>query len=152
MLNNPLIISKNGKKSLMLVSKEGFIFSPYGYKKEMIRLFPTISNIPTKLIVKNEIIGFSMVCKLIKFLKENAKDLLLNLHCISLEHFDPFLQSYWRFVDLKFSNSFTIVFPLESLDNALRNLKSILRSLSKNQRNSLKKINVALTAPTIELK
>lgn len=147
-----IFVLKGSKKSIRLISKEGFIFPPVGYKKEMIRLLPTISNIPQKLITKNEILGFQFVSEMIDFLKENAKDLLLNLRCISLQNFDPFLQKHWHCVDLELRNSFTIVFPLASPEKALEKLKSILKALSKNQRNSLKKINVALTAPTIEMK
>ena len=77
---------------------------------------------------------------------------MLHLRCISLQNFDPFLQNQWHCVDLEIRNAFTIVFPLTSPDVALRKLKSILKALSKNQRDALKKINVALTAPTIELK
>lgn len=147
-----MLISKDGKKSVRLISEEGFIFSPIGYKKEMVRLLPTISKVPQKLIANNEILGFQFVSELISFLKENAKDLLLHLHCISLQNFDPFLQKHWHCVDLEIRNSFTIVFPLASPEKALNKLKSILKALSKNQRDALKKINVALTAPTIELK
>lgn len=145
-----IFVLKDSEKSIRLISKEGFIFPPVGYKKEMIRLLPTISNIPQKLIIKDEILGFCFISEMIDFLKENAKDLLLNLRCISLQNFDPFLQKHWHCVDLELRNSFTIVFPLASPEKALNKLKSILNALSKKQRNSLRKINVALTAPTIE--
>lgn len=147
-----LLVSQNGKKALRLISDEGYIFSPVGYKKEMLRLLPTISHVPHRLIVQNEISGFCLVSKLIEFLKENASDLLQSLRCISLQNFDPFLQARWRLIDLEVRNKFTVVFPLEAPDKALNKLKSILKALSKKQRISLKKINVALTAPTIEFK
>ena len=79
-----MLISKGGKKSVRLISDEGYIFSPIGYKKEMVRLLPTISNIPQKLITNNEILGFHFVSELISF-KRKSKGFIaaFTLHFIA---------------------------------------------------------------------
>ena len=144
-------IAYKGQRKLFLVDETGKLFKSINYKKTFIRQLPVLSDIPANLFSKGHIAGFSAVSELLTFLKSNAPDLLQHAQYISLKHFDPYLEKKWQVVDIRLRAKFTIQFPLQSMDEGLKKLKAILRSLSSQQRRSLKKINVALTHPTIEL-
>lgn len=145
-----LLIAYKGQRKLFLVDESGKLFKPINYKKAFVRQIPTLADIPSNLFSKGNIVGFLAVSELINFLKNNAPDLLQHAQCISLKHFDPYLEQKWQVVDIRLQAKFTLQFPLHDMDDGLKKLKTILRSLSPQQRKSLKKINVALTHPTIE--
>lgn len=139
-----------GQRKLFLVDENGKLFNPINYKKAFVRQIPTLAGIPSNLFSKGNIVGFSAVSELLNFLKNNAPDILQHAQYISLKHFDPYLEKKWQVVDIRLQAKFTLQFPLHDVDDGLKKLKAILRSLSPQQRKSLKKINVALTHPTIE--
>ena len=139
-----------GQRKLFLADEAGKLFKPIHYKKDFIRQLPTLAGISQNLFSKGRIEGFFAVSTLLTFLKANAPDLLQHAQYISLKHFDPYLEKKWQIVDICLRAKFTIQFPLQSMEEGLKKLKAILRSLSHRQRKSLKKINVALTHPTIE--
>jgi Cell division septal protein len=144
-------IAFKGQRKLFLVDEAGKLFKPINYRKDFVLQLPTLAAIPTHLFSKGRIVGFSAVSELLTFLKNNAPDLLQHAQYISLRHFDPYLEKKWQVVDICLRAKFTIQFPLQSMEEGLKKLKAILRSLSAQQRKSLKKINVALTHPTIEV-
>ena len=145
-----MAVALKGQRKFFLIDETGNLFNPINYKKDFIRQLPTLAGIPSNLFSKGGIVGFSAVSGLLSFLKSNAPDLLQHAQYISLKHFDPYLESKWQVVDICLRTKFTIQFPLQSMDDGLKKLKAILRSLSSKQRKSIKKINVALTHPTIE--
>ena len=144
-------IAYKGQRKIFLVDETGKLFNPVNYKRVFIRQLPTLAEIPNHLFAKGSIAGFTAVSELIAFLKNNAPDVLQHAQYISLKHFDPYLEKKWQVIDLRLRAKFTIQFPLQAMEEALKKLKAILRSLSYQQRKSLKKINVALTHPTIEV-
>ena len=145
-----VVIALKGRKKLFFVDETGRLFNPINYKKDFIRQLPTLAGITTNLFSKGSITGFSTVSEILTFLNGNAPDLLQHAQYVSLKHFDPYLEKKWQVVDIHLRAKFVIQFPLYNMDDGLKKLKAILRSLSVQQRKSLKKINVALTHPTIE--
>lgn len=143
-------IKFKGQRKLLLVDSAGYLFNPLCYKKNIIQQLPTLADIQTSLFVKNAIVGFSAISELLNFLQHNAPDILQHTRYISLKHFDPLLEKKWQTVDLKLQARFIIQFPLYSMADGLKKLKAIMHALTPQQRKSLKKINVALTHPTIE--
>lgn len=146
-----IAIVYKSQRRLFFVDESGKLFKPINHKKDFVRQLPTLAMISTNLFSKGSIVGFSAISELLDFLKNNAPDLLQHAQYISLKHFDPCLEKKWQVVDIRLRAKFTIQFPLQSMEEALKKLKAILRSLSHQQRKSLKKINVALTHPTIEV-
>ena len=144
-------IAYKGQRKLLLVDESGKLFNPINYKKDFIRQLPSLAEIPNNLFSKGRIVGFPAISELLTFLKNNAPDVLQHAQYISLKHFDPYLEKKWQVVDIRLRAKFTIQFPLQAMEEGLKKLKAILRSLSNQQRKSLKKINVALTHPTIEV-
>lgn len=139
-----------GQRKLLFVDESGHLFKPICYKKDVVHQLPTLTDIPANLFSKGNITGFAAISKLLIFLKNNAPDLLQHTQYISLKHFDPFLEKKWQIVDIRLQARFTLQFPIHAMSDGLKKLKAILRSLSNQQRESLKKINVALTHPVIE--
>ena len=145
-----LLLSKNGQRSVGLVSKEGVIFDPIQYDRRYFKTVPTVSDIPKRLIKNSKITGFPFVFRLLQFLNFNAPDVFQAVCGLSLKHFDPFLEKEWQTIELDIGGHWTLVFPLERPEVALARFRSILQSLSPEQRKSLRRLNVARIRPTVE--
>ena len=126
-------IAYKGQRKLFLVDETGKLFKPINLKKEFIRQLPTLADLAGNLFSKNNIVGFPALSELLLFLKNNAPDLLQHAQYISLKHFDPFLEKKWQVIDIRLRSKFTIQFPLQDMEEALKKLKAILRSLSDQQ-------------------
>ncbi len=147
------LLLKNGKQSrLGLVDKNGNIFSPIKYQREVLKIYPILTGVSKKIVANNQIIGFSDIVYLLNVLKEKSPDLYAAISRVSLKHFDPFLEKKWRIVDVEIGKSWVITFPLQTPEVALNNVSVILKSLSVQQRKMLKKMNVSLTHPTVEFR
>ena len=145
-----LLISQNGKRSIGLVSKEGMVFEPLQYDRQKLKTLPTLSDVPTALLKNGKIVGFSTVFGLLRFLNSRAPDIFQTVRGVSLKHFDPFLEKRWQSIELDIGGIWTLVFPVEHPEAALEKVRSILRALSPQQRKNLRRLNVALTRPTVE--
>lgn len=145
-----VLLVKNGKRSVGLVSEEGVIFEPVQYDRQQIAGYPTLSDVPKTLMKDGKIVGFRSVFRLLQFLNSNAPDVFQAIKKLSLRHFDPFLEKRWQSIEFDIGGTWTLVFPLEQPEAALAKLRSILRSLSPQQRKNLRRLNVAATRPTVE--
>ena len=145
-----LRLSKNGRSYVGLVSRNGVIFQPIQYTHQQLKNFITLSEIPTNLLQQGTIVGFEKVARLLQFLAQKAPDAFYGIQRVSLQHFDPFLEEKWQTVELSMRPSWTLVFPIQQLEEALSKLRSILRGLSLQQRKNLRRLNLALTHPVVE--
>ena len=145
-----VLLVKNGNRSVGLVSEEGVIFEPIGYGRQQLATYLTLSDVPKTLMKDGKIIGFRSVFRLLQFLNSNAPDVFQAIKKLSLKHFDPFLEKRWQSIELDIGGIWTLVFPIENPEAALSKVRSILRALSPQQRKNLRRLNVALTRPTVE--
>ena len=145
-----VLLVKNGKRSVGLVSEEGVIFEPVQYDRQQIAGYPTLSDVPKTLMQDGKIVGFRSVFRLLQFLNSNAPDVFQAVRGLSLRHYDPFLERKWQSIEFDIGGTWTLVFPIEQPEAALAKLRSILRSLSPHQRKNLRRLNVAATRPTVE--
>ena len=145
-----VLLVKNGKRSVGLVSTEGVIFEPVQYDRQQIAGYPTLSDVPKTLMQDGKIVGFRSVFRLLQFLNFNAPDVFQAVRGLSLRHYDPFLERKWQSIEFDIGGTWTLVFPIEQPEVALAKLRSILRSLSPHQRKNLRRLNVAATRPTVE--
>ena len=145
-----VLLMKNVKRSVGLVSTEGMIFEPVGYNKKQLATYPTLSDVPKTLMKDGKIVGFRSVFRLLQFLNTHAPDVFQAVRGLSLRHFDPFLERKWQSIEFDIGGAWTLVFPLEQPEAALSKLRSILRSLSLQQRKNLRRLNVAATRSTVE--
>ena len=145
-----VLLSKNNRRSIGLVSEEGVIFEPLQYGRQQLATYPTLSDVPKTLMKDGKIVGFRIVFRLLQFLNSNAPDVFQAIKKLSLRHFDPFLERKWQSIEFDIGGTWTLVFPIEQPEAALAKLRSILRSLSPQQRKNLRRLNVAATRPTVE--
>ena len=145
-----VLLVKSGKRSVGLVSTEGVIFEPLQYGRQQLATYPTLSDVPKTLMKDGKIVGFRSVFRLLQFLNSNAPDVFQAIKKLSLRHFDPFLETKWQSIEFDIGGTWTLVFPIEQPEAALAKLRSILRSLSPQQRKNLRRLNVAATRPTVE--
>ena len=145
-----VLLVKNGNRSVGLVSEEGVIFEPLQYGRQKLAGYPTLSDVPKTLMKDGKIVGFRSVFQLLQFLNSNAPDVFQAIKKLSLRHYDPFLETKWQSIEFDIGGTWTLVFPLEQPESALSKLRSILRSLSPQQRKNLRRLNVAATRPTVE--
>ncbi len=145
-----VLLSKNGKRSVGLVSEEGVIFEPLQYGRQQLAGYPTVADVPKTLMKDGKIVGFRSVFRLLQFLNSNAPDVFQAIKKLSLRHFDPFLKKKWQSIEFDIGGTWTLIFPIEQPEAALAKLRSILRSLSPQQRKNLRRLNVAATRPTVE--
>ena len=145
-----VLLSKNNRRSIGLVSEEGVIFEPVGYGRQQLATYPTVADVPKTLMKDGKILGFQSVFRLLQFLNSNAPDVFQAIKKLSLKHFDPFLEKRWQSIEFDIGGTWTLVFPLEQPESALSKLRSILHSLSPQQRKNLRRLNVAATRPTVE--
>lgn len=145
-----VLLVKNGKRSVGLVSEEGVIFEPVQYGRQQLATYPTVADVPKTLMQDGKIVGFRSVFRLLQFLNSNAPDVFQAIKKLSLRHFDPFLEKRWQSIEFDIGGTWTLVFPIEQPESALSKLRSILRSLSPQQRKNLRRLNVAATRPTVE--
>ena len=144
-----LLKNKSGTK-LGLIDLQGNIFLPVGYDREILKLYPTVSEISEKIMRKNKIVEFDKISKLLNRLKEQYPDLYAHISNVSLKNFDPFLEEKWQNLEVKIDKSLMIILPIQKQKTALKKLENVLHALSSQQRKTLKIINVALTNPTVE--
>ena len=133
-----------------LVSEEGVIFEPLQYGRQQLATYPTLSDVPKTLMKDGKILGFRSVFRLLQFLNSNAPDVFQAIKKLSLRHYDPFLERKWQSIEFDIGGTWTLVFPIEQPEAALAKLRSILHSLSPQQRKNLRRLNVAATRPTVE--
>jgi len=145
-----LLLKNDSGNKLGLVDLKGNIFLPLGYDKEILKLYPTVSEISEKIMRKNKIIEFDKVSELINRVKDQYPDLYAHINNVSLKNFDPFLEAKWQTVEVKIEKNLRIIFPIQKQKIALEKLGNILHSLTPQQQKTLKLINVALTNPTVE--
>ena len=145
-----VLLSKNNRRSIGLVSEEGVIFEPVGYGRQQLATYPTVADAPKTLMKDGKILGFQSVFRLLQFLNSNAPDVFQAIKKLSLKHFDPFLEKRWQSIEFDIGGTWTLVFPLEQPESALSKLRSILHSLSPQQRKNLRRLNVAAIRPTVE--
>lgn len=145
-----VLLVKSGKRSVGLVSTEGVIFEPLQYGRQQLATYPTLSDVPKTLMKDGKIVGFRSVFQLLQFLNSNAPDVFQAIKKLSLRHYDPFLETKWQSIEFDIGGTWTLVFPIEQPEAALAKLRSILRSLSPQQRKNLRRLNVAATRPTVE--
>lgn len=145
-----VLLSKNNRRSVGLVSEEGVIFEPLQYGRQKLATYPTVADVPKTLMKDGKIVGFRSVFRLLQFLNSNAPDVFQAIKKLSLRHFDPFVDTKWQSVEFDIGGTWTLVFPIEQPEAALAKLRSILRSLSPQQRKNLRRLNVAATRPTVE--
>ena len=120
-----VLLVKNGKRKVGLVSEEGVIFEPVQYGRKQLAAYPTLSDVPKTLMKDGKIIGFRSVFRLLQFLNTYAPDVSQGICGFSLRHFDPFLEK--KFQTIVFDVGYwTLVFPIENPEAALSKLRSIL--------------------------
>lgn len=145
-----VLLVKNNRRSIGLVSEEGIVFEPVGYDRQRLAGYPIVSDVPKTLMNDGKIIGFRSVFRLLRFLNTRAPDVFQAVRGFSLRHFDPFLEKKWQSLEFNIGGVWTLEFPIEQPEAALSKLRSILRSLSPQQRKNLRRLNVAATRPTVE--
>ena len=144
-----ILLSQKGKRKLLLITSDGKLFSPVGYKKAVLMVLPTISGLHKSLLAQQKIVQFEAIAQFVKQLQIEVPDVYDRITSISLKHFDPSLDEKWWILELHLKGGLIATMPIMKASEAFQKWKLIFKNLSQQQKASLKKIDLSLSHPTL---
>lgn len=144
-----MIVTQKKKRVWGCVSEDGSIFLPIQQGTEAFKQCVLLVDIPKTILKQQRIVGFADVVQVIRCLQQ-VPEFFLSIKSISLKHFDPYLARRWQTIELRMTGDWILVFPIDRPEEALNKTQMLLKSLSPEQWHTVRRVNMSLTAPTIE--
>lgn len=144
-----MVVIQKKKRAWGCVAEDGSVFLPIQQGSEVLKQCILLVDIPKTILKQQRIVGFAGIVQAIRCLQQ-VPELFLSVKSISLKHFDPYLARRWQTIELRMAGNWILVFPIDRPEEALNKAQMLLKSIAPEQWRTVRRVNMSLTAPTIE--